>query len=201
MSEPLASRSERDRMTPGGKRLALGLVVGTLIAASIAVSVVRARQAAEREWRHGNAGRCRSHLHTIGQAIDLYAGGHGGMMPPDLATLCVAEELTADTLVCRSSDDEPSAATRPAAFLADVAAGGHQTYVYVRRVDRYDALLDDEVVAFEPIGHHPRADDAPGMNVLRGDGKVEWVTGAAARSIVERHARGERPIRLTGATR
>lgn len=197
MNEPLEYRVGRDRMTPHGRRLAIRLVIGGLILAAIVMCVTKMNRDAEREWRHGNGGRCASHLQQIGQAIYLYADENQGAMPPNLAVLSDTVDLPAEVFVCPSADETTSAATRPDALVADLApGGGHLSYIYVAGLGRYATLTASDVVAFESPGRHPKSFD--GANLLFGDGHVEFVEAKAAADVQRQFDAGTRPIRIGG---
>lgn len=191
MSGPIDYRSARDQMTPHGRRLAIGLIVGPLVLAMILLHIVQRRRDAEREWRHGNGGHCYSNLKQIGQAIYLYANENRDAMPPDLVALIETEDLVPEVFVCRSSDDKRTAATQPAAIRADFAAGGYCSYFYVAGLGPYSKLSPFEVIAFEPAGHHDGR-----AAVLLGDGRVQIVNDATATDIARQFDAGTRPIRV-----
>lgn len=50
----------------------------------------------------------------------------------------------------------------------------------------------DIVLAYEPLSNH----GGFGMNVLFGDGTVEWVQGARAQSILFQASSGSHPVKL-----
>src|SRR3954471_16339432 len=80
------------------------LVIGGMLISVMLPSLCRASETANRV-------KCGSNLRQIGQAIALYAQGHGGQYPPSLAVLLSADDITAEVMICASSNDEKSAAT------------------------------------------------------------------------------------------
>src|SRR3954452_6170988 len=74
------------------------LVVIGIIALLISIllpSLNRARETANRV-------KCASDERQIGQAILLYCNDHKGNYPPDLGTLLLTEDITADVFICPS---------------------------------------------------------------------------------------------------
>src|SRR4051794_17348253 len=107
------------------------LVVGGMLISVMLPSLCRSSETANRV-------KCGSNLRQIGQAIGLYAQSHGGQYPPSLAVLLSGEDLTAEVMICASSNDEKSAAADMKGVEAEVAAAegntsGHKhclSYVY-----------------------------------------------------------------------
>jgi prepilin-type processing-associated H-X9-DG protein len=126
-----------------------------------------------------NRVECASNLRQIGQAIALYAQDHGGQYPPSLAVLLRQGQLSAEAMVCPSSNDERASAADTAGAADEVSAAekseaGHEhclSYVYVGRGLTVATASATAIVAYEPLGNHAGA----GTNVLFGDGHVEWV--------------------------
>ncbi len=152
---------------------AIGIVViGGMFSAVMLPSLCRSTETANRV-------KCGSNLRQIGQAILLYTQAHGGQYPPSLAVLPSAEDITAEVMICPSSNDEKTAATDTAGVVAELAAAeakapGHKhclSYVYVGRALTERTATGNTVVAYEPLENHSGA----GANVLYGDGHVEFV--------------------------
>jgi hypothetical protein len=134
--------------------------------------------------------QCAGHLRAIGHAIRLYANENHGQMPPDFASLRATQDLTGEHFICFGTNDQRTAATQAADIRADFAGGGFCSYAYVDGLGRLSAVAADDVVAFEPPGHHDRS------AVLFGDGHTEGVDDVAATEIARQFAAGVRPIRL-----
>jgi hypothetical protein len=173
-------------------------IVGVvLVALAIAFVVYPRRTGGRINYNHV---ACAGNLKQIGQAMRLYANENGGAMTPDFARLIETQDLVPECFVCRSTNDVKSTATDPAVLRADLAPGaGHCSYVFAGATGRFDVLPPDDVVAFEPPGHHVDKCSA----VLFADGRVERVTDAAATDLVRQFDHGLRPIRapVVGATR
>lgn len=118
--------------------------------------------------------RCRSNLRQIGTAYRVYALQQQNAVPPSPAELIVEADLPGELFVCATSNATPIASTQPndirAAFADPTAA--HYSYAFVSSVPRdMKQWTPQHVVAFEPLANHGN-----GMNVLFGDGHVEWLT-------------------------
>jgi prepilin-type processing-associated H-X9-DG protein len=151
------------------------LVIGGMLISVMLPSLCRAREPANRV-------KCGSNLRQIGQAIALYAQGHGGQYPPSLAVLFSTEDISAEVMICASSSDEKSAATDMKGVEAEVAAAegntpGHKhclSYVYVGKGLTERTATERTIVAYEPLENH----GGQGVNVLFGDGHVEFYSKA-----------------------
>jgi prepilin-type processing-associated H-X9-DG protein len=149
------------------------LVIGGMLISVMLPSLCRSRETANRV-------KCAANLRAIGQAIGLYAQSHGGQYPTMLAVLPATEEITADVMVCPSSNDERSEGIDTAAVVAELTAAetnatDHKhcmSYVYAGRALTQQTATSTTVVAYEPLTNH----DGDGMNVLFGDGHVEFVS-------------------------
>jgi prepilin-type processing-associated H-X9-DG protein len=126
--------------------------------------------------------RCASNLRQIGQALTLYANDHGGRLPDTLGQLFLhlKGDLTAEVLVCPAGNAEKA----PGATEHEQAAHLHDfrycSYVYHGRGLTMPLPADRPIMA-EPLVNH----DDEGMNILFGDGRVEWMTPAAALKVME----------------
>jgi prepilin-type processing-associated H-X9-DG protein len=103
----------------------------------------------------------------------IYADGHGGRYPNDLAELLATEDLSPDTLVCGSTNDSPTTVPATQVTSADLLQGGHCSYVYLGKGLSPATVPAAQVIAYEPLGHHGDA-----TNFLYGDGHVDFVRGA-----------------------
>ena len=108
---------------------------------------------------------------NIGLAMIMYANANHGQFPPDLITLAKAESLTPDVFV------DPGSTDVPAASIDALESGGHNSYVYT------GAGLTNPgagtVILYERL--HP---NGRGVNVLYGDGSVQFVNKANMPSVV-----------------
>jgi prepilin-type processing-associated H-X9-DG protein len=116
---------------------------------------------------------CASNLRQIGQALALYRIDHGGINPPDWATLARIEtELQLGAFHCPLSDlpkleDNPDPAYRAAALIRPQQS----SYIYLGQ-GQTDATPPQTVTAYDRLEDH----QGDGTNVLFADGHVEWTT-------------------------
>jgi prepilin-type processing-associated H-X9-DG protein len=143
------------------------VAMGFLLYLAISPSVHRAREAARRA-------SCASNLMQIGLALQRYTGNNGGRYPDALDVLVLDGSLPAELLVCPSSKDTLVPGASPGEQVANLAKGGHDSYVYVAKDTRLSP--GKRVVAFEPLSHH----ENEGVNVLYTDGSVQFLTRSAA---------------------
>jgi hypothetical protein len=143
------------------------LAVGFLLYLAISPSVHRAREAARRST-------CASNLMQIGLALQRYAGNNGGRFPDALDALVLDGSLPAELLVCPSSKDTVAAGSSPGEQAANLAKGGHESYVYAGKDMRIGPFK--RVVAYERLDHH----ENEGVNVLYTDSSVQFLTRSAA---------------------
>ena len=159
-----------------------GIVLGGMGIAVLLPSLCRPRETANRV-------KCASNLRQIGQAITLFAQGHGGAFPPSLAALPATEDITSEVMVCPSSPDEKATGADTAAVIAALTAAEtnapeHQhclSYVYVGQALTVKSVTDTTVVAYEHLENH----DNDGTNVLFGDGHVEYFSKQAWLKVAE----------------
>jgi len=135
------------------------------------------------ERRHDAS--CAMNMHEIALAISLYCNDNAGNYPPDLSTLLMNEQLSPWCFVCDSSDDraiEDTATTRQAAD--SLRLPGHCSYIYLGKGLR-EPVPASQAILIEP----PRNHAGDGMNVLFGDGHVEWVDRQRAAEIFDRYCK------------
>ena len=122
---------------------------------------------------------CASNLRQIGQAILLYCNDHQGQYPDSFATTLLDEGLTAEVFVCPDSNDTPATGATTQAVAGNLLGPGHCSYIYVGNGLNSGTVAVNIVVAYEPLANHGGA----GMNVLFGDGRVEFVSATVAEQI------------------
>ena len=171
---PTSASSVEPQRRPGIRILVWSVGIVVIVGMGIAVllpSLCRPRETANRI-------KCQSNLRQIGQAIALYAKDNGGQYPPSLATLAQQQQLSAEMMICPSSNDERSPAIDTAGVVADLMAAetdavGRKhclSYVHAGRDLNTATVLPMAVVAYEPLDNH----DGTGTDVLFGDGHVEF---------------------------
>ena len=171
--------SLRVQSFPGSGALSLdesaglgGAALGTSI---LLPSLNRARETANRI-------KCASNQRTLGQAMLLYSNEHRGQYPPDLATILITQDLPPDVFVCPSGDSaappagsllKPDGSPDEAKMRAWV--GANSDYVYLGG-GKNNAAPAEIVLLYEKPSDH----DGDGMNLLFGDGHVEFFTMPSA---------------------
>jgi prepilin-type processing-associated H-X9-DG protein len=140
-------------------------------------SLNRARETANRV-------KCASNLRQIGQGMFLYSNAHGGNFPDDVETLvksCLENGTHPDVFTCPSGHahlPRPAGQVKPDELAAWAREGS--PYVYLGAGMKNDAGAD-VVIVYERLGNH-RND---GVNMLYGDGHVEFHDTASAEQILQ----------------
>jgi prepilin-type processing-associated H-X9-DG protein len=160
----------------------LSLCTASMMIGILLPSLNRARETANRV-------KCASNMRQIGQALLLYANDNHGQYPPRLEDLVLNENILSSTFVCPSSNDSAAPGSTPQAMAASLSSGGHESYIYVPNLN--SAVSSDTVVLYEPLTDHNNA----GMNVLFGDGHVEFDTRQTASGMIAELQAGFNPPR------
>jgi len=174
----------------GGKRrwrllwivLLLLLILSTALVHSL---VVNPRE----EWgpRYFSA----SNLRQIGQSIQMYSQDHDGRYPDSFGTLLFTEDVTSQLFVAPQTKDTPAQGPTTRAIVADLTSGGHLSYIYLGRGLTTASAKPNVVIAFErPVVY------SNGMNVLFGDGHVEFVDPKVGAQIAAEVKAGAFPVTL-----
>jgi prepilin-type processing-associated H-X9-DG protein len=185
-SEPPTSRIV-DNATPlkRSRRLLvlLGLGLGVLLVTAFLLSSLCG---GGRSYELADRVKCASNLRQISQAIALYANDHHGAYPDTFATILLTEDITGQCFVCPSTNDEAAPRPTTQATADALNSGGHLSYVYLGRGLNTATISSTAVVIYEPIANH----DNQGMNVLFGDGHVEFVGADEGARITAAAAKG-----------
>jgi prepilin-type processing-associated H-X9-DG protein len=145
---------------------------GPIMMSILLPSLSRARETAKRV-------QCASNLRQIGQAILLYSNDHKGAYPPDLGTLIKTEDITAQVFVCPDTGKSPPPNMQPDEAAAWV--NQNSDYVYVGANMTQQTANPQAVVCYEHDADHGR----DGMNMLFGDGHVEFQTLNGAHQLIQ----------------
>jgi prepilin-type processing-associated H-X9-DG protein len=163
---------------PGSETLVIDPISGMMYnQASIMVAVLIPSSNRSRET--ANRVKCASNLRQLGQAMLLYANENKGKYPPDLGTLLLTQDMTVNVFVCPSSGTEipKNLKTREerAKWIDE-----HSDYIYAGAGLGSDAP-PQIILIHEKQNNH----DHDGMNLLYGDGHVEFQTLPDARQQIE----------------
>jgi prepilin-type processing-associated H-X9-DG protein len=184
-----AVREERRRGIPSSSPAIAGLVLGGFELLVLLV-VVTSMPLLGRSRETANVVRCGSNLRQIGQALRLYANAHAGRYPPDLETLLMTGDISPDELICAASDDEAAAGPTTRAVIDKLRSEArHCSYVYVGAGFTVGAVNETHVLAYEPTGNHK----GNGMNVLFGDGHVDFLSRSEAGYVLNELRQGHNP--------
>lgn len=149
-----------------------GAALGTSV---LLPSVNHARELANRV-------KSASNERLIGTAILMYANDHQGKYPATLGELTQTEDIAPSVFVSPLSDTHlPDGLNMPSEKSDWV--NNHSEYVYVGAGLDNAKATPDTVVVYEK----PFPGEKDGMNVLYGDGHVEWQKTAAAEKIRADH--------------
>jgi prepilin-type processing-associated H-X9-DG protein len=147
-----------------------------------------------RDRYSSNRVKCSSNLRQIGQALLLYSVDHGGRYPDSFDELLVAmnDPGFEQVFCCPDTNDTPAAGPTTQAVAANLTAGGHLSYVYAGRGWTSTTATADVVLAYEPLSNH-----GDGINILWGDGHVEFFAAPQAKPLLAALAAGRNPPVLT----
>jgi prepilin-type processing-associated H-X9-DG protein len=169
----LAYVSSRDWNASGRQRIKrLVAVICVAAAGAFLVAILMPSLNRPRDGDGYGRLKCASNLRQIGQSLQIYSIEHGGVYPPSFDELVVAGDITSEVFVCPYSSDARAEGPTTQALLQDFRTPGHNSYVYVIGSVPERTLSPTHVVAYDAPNNHGAAD---GMNVLYGDGHVDWV--------------------------
>jgi prepilin-type processing-associated H-X9-DG protein len=158
-------------------RLLLGIVLAFLVVAVIG-SLEPYHVSRSRAIRAASA----NNLHEIGQAISAYSRHYRGQYPDSFPTLLLHENIAPYVFVCLGTNDTPATGPTTQAISGNLLVLGHCSYIYIGNGLDSATVRSNTVVAYEPMANNGGA----GMNVLFGDGHVEFVSAGVAGQILGR---------------
>ena len=145
-----------------------------LMASIMLPSLNRARETANRV-------KSASNERQIGMAIMMYANENAGKCPDDLGTLLKTQEIGAEVFICPGSGKTlPPNLNAPDEFVKWVDE--NSDYVYVGKGKKVAELGPEDVVVYERPGLH----GGDGINILFGDGHVEWRNMSSATELIKK---------------
>ena len=129
-----------------------------------------------------NRAKCASNEHQIGLAILLYNNDNQQKMPDDLGVLINTEQLTPSVFICPSGNTAmPPNFENMTPDEKATWVDGHSDYVYLGKGLLGNKIDADHIVLYEKDGAHGN----DGMNLLYGDGHVEWRDLATAKKAIQ----------------
>ena len=149
-----------------------------LMASIMLPSLNRARETANRV-------KCGSNMRQIGQGILLYANENRGKYPPDLGSIVLKEDLAPVVFTCPSG--ETTVPNFPNLNAAAKWVNENSDYVYIG-AGRDVRVGAEVIVLYEKPGAH----GGQGMNMLYGDGHVEFQMMPAAQKMIEDQQAGRK---------
>jgi len=170
-------RAARDRVVGGYRMARAGAVLG---AVNVILTVIVATAYGVREYRASRQRLCANNLKQIGLAILYYTNENRGRYPPTFDHLVITNQLPPGSPVF-ACPNCAGGAKKPA-WVGTVVTSNYILAPEPMPWLKWGMIPTDLVVAFEPLSNH----DGRGMNVLLGDGHVEWLDAAlAARVLTE----------------
>jgi prepilin-type processing-associated H-X9-DG protein len=154
----------------------------TFVYAQPAMLVSVLLPALSRAREQANRVKSASNLRQIGLGAMLYANDHNGKFPADLGVMIKDEDLTPQVF---SNPRSANSAVAPAdkGQWPDWVKE-HSDYVWLGEGKKTTDVGADAVLAHEKL-----EDNTEGVNILFGDGHVEWYTMPQAQQLIEK-ARG-----------
>lgn len=118
---------------------------------------------------------CSSDLRQIGLAMTMYANDHNGRYPQRLGELLPYTNGSPAIFICPAAGDElPDMHNMRADELSEWI-DHHGRYVYLADGKRAQEITANDMLVCEHGDNHA----GQGMNVLYGDGRVQWIRDAA----------------------
>ncbi len=166
---------------PGSTTLATGdlAMVGVgqqaLLASIMLPSLNRSRETANRV-------KCASNMRQIGQATLLYCNENRQRMPGDQGILLKTQDLGVEVFLCPSSmNDIPAEARGGNVDKMAAWVNENSSYVWLAPAGISANINPETVILHEQFDNH----DGDGMNLLFGDGHVEFMRMEQAEKLIE----------------
>jgi prepilin-type processing-associated H-X9-DG protein len=174
-----------------GSQLLAGGGMGTAIVGQSALMTSILLPSLNRARETANRVKCASNERMIGQAMLLYANENKQKYPDDLGTLVKTQDISVDAFVCPTADNSIPAEILNGTLDQKAAwVNEHADYVYLGKGQTTSSPAD-RIMVYEKPGAH----EGDGMNILYGDGHVEFqVMREATRQIDKQEHRGEQGL-------
>jgi prepilin-type processing-associated H-X9-DG protein len=166
---------------PGSTMIASDPATSALYAEPVLISILL--PALNRAREQANRVKSASNLRQIGQAAIMYADANQGKFPPDLATMYKKEDLSPNVFINPRTNT-----VMPSPGNADAMAQWVQEnsdYVWLGKGKNASKVTPETVIAHEKL-----EDNTEGINLLFGDGHVEFMTMPEAQRAIERAKQG-----------
>jgi prepilin-type processing-associated H-X9-DG protein len=176
---------------PESSGLSLGTLLSFMFAGVLVVSAVLVYRARHEPVGDPPGVKCRENLKQVGLAIRMYINQNKGKLPNSFDDLVTLPGVSPEIFVCPDSTSE-TAATGPStqAVAASFSSPGHCSYIYLGKGLTAGGLEKRTVLACEPLADHGGA----GINVLFGDGHVEFEKPGPAGEILDQVKAGVSPV-------
>jgi prepilin-type processing-associated H-X9-DG protein len=115
--------------------------------------------------------KCATNMRQLGTCLQLFATAHNNHLPDDLTELA-DYDIDPDVFVCRASDDTKAEGATTQQWVANLKTPGsrHCSYIYLGKGLTWPVPAETPLLT-ESLSNH----DDKGMNVLFGDGHVEFI--------------------------
>jgi len=155
----------------------LGSQAGFMLAAPMTAAIgLPATYRAKAQAQRAQAG---NNLRMIGVALQMYAVDHN-QYPPDFGPLLAEKKVTLDTLVSSHAGTQVPPEVRKGNLDEQANwANSRSDFVYLGAELKPNAGATAILV-------YERPDGRPGMNMLFGDGHIEWIDVESARQMIEK---------------
>ena len=139
---------------------------------------------------HENWMACNSRMRQIGMYMLLYANEHKGAHPDSVNSLAAYVILHNDSyaLTCPGHSALPASGPTTKAAIEDFNDGGNLSFNYLGGGTTM-SVSRNHVLAYEPLNNH-----GDGLNVLLGDGRVQYLRGSDAKAFSAQIASGVMPL-------
>ncbi|MGC4033356.1 MAG: hypothetical protein QM754_16820 [Tepidisphaeraceae bacterium] len=137
---------------------------------------------AQQARRQAKQIQCSTNLRKIGLAFQAYINAdRNGDFPPDLPTLVVSQELSADVFLDPADPSRRTEVGPVNNWASKIVPGSdHCDYIYPYQSGWNQSINPKTIVLYEPLSSH----NGDGINVVYADGEVNWLeTGDASRVI------------------
>jgi prepilin-type processing-associated H-X9-DG protein len=167
---------------PGSTMVASDPATSAIYAEPMLISILL--PAISRAREQANRVKSMSNLRIMGQAAMIYANEHNGKLPPDFAAM-LDEDISPSVFLNPLRNSGPPPADRKA---AREWVNEQNDYVWLGKGKTTATARPDTLIGYENY-----SENSEGINVLFGDGHVEWMTLQEARQLIEKSKAASAP--------